>query len=165
MLLKWKASARTWEGIYNISKSMILCRKIVLKVVLNRIVNPPDTGYLPDTRFPDGYPVDIRYSPSTYGQHFLVDTRCNFILLSSSGFINMFMMKYDNSENNHCSNHTWFPGQVGWFKFNALKFIISQIFFIDLISIYVIMYTKVFSNNCASLNWTSCRSQRKCYVD
>ena len=128
MLLKWKASAKTWEGIYNISKSMILYRKVVLKVVLNRIVNLPDTGYLPDTR----YPVDIRYSPSTYGQRFLVDTRCNFILISSSGFINMFMMKYDNSENNHCSNHTWFPGQVGRFKFNALKFIISQIFLLIL---------------------------------
>jgi len=24
----------------------------------------------------------------------------------------MFMMKYDDSANNHCSVHTWYPGQV-----------------------------------------------------
>ena len=45
---------------------MIVYRKVVLKVVLNRIVNLPDSGYLPDTRYPAGYPVDpdIRYSPT-----------------------------------------------------------------------------------------------------
>ena len=65
MLLKWKASAKTWEGIY-ILQSIILYRKVVLKVVLNRIVNLPDSGYLPDSRYPAGYPVDpdIRYSPN-----------------------------------------------------------------------------------------------------
>ena len=44
---------------------MILYSKVVLKVVLNRIINLPDSGYLPDTRYPAGYPVDpdIRYSP------------------------------------------------------------------------------------------------------
>ena len=59
MLLKWKVSAKTGEGIY-ILQSMILYRKVVLKVVLNRIIN------LPDTRYPAGYPVDpdIRYSPT-----------------------------------------------------------------------------------------------------
>ena len=61
MLLKWKASAKTGEGIY-ILQSMIVYRK----VVLNRIVNLPDSGYLPDTRYSAGYPVDpdIRYSPN-----------------------------------------------------------------------------------------------------
>ena len=40
-------------------QSMILYRKVVLKVVLNRIVNLPDTG-IPDTyRIPDILP-DIR---------------------------------------------------------------------------------------------------------
>ena len=38
------ASAKTGEGIY-ILQSTILYRKVVLKVVLNRIVNLPDTGY------------------------------------------------------------------------------------------------------------------------
>ena len=47
---------------------MILYRKIVLKVVLNRIVNLPETGYLLDTRYPAGYPVDpdFRYSPNVH---------------------------------------------------------------------------------------------------
>ena len=65
MLLKWKASAKTEEGIY-IMQSMIVYRNIVLKVVLNRIVNLPDSGYLPDIRYPARYPVDpdIRYNPS-----------------------------------------------------------------------------------------------------
>ena len=51
MLLKWKVSAKTGEGIY-ILQSMILYRKVllkvVLKVVLNRIVNLPDTYRIPD---------------------------------------------------------------------------------------------------------------------
>ena len=44
---------------------MILYRKVLLKVVLNRIVNLPDSEYLPDIRYPAGYPVDpdIQYSP------------------------------------------------------------------------------------------------------
>lgn len=29
-----------------------------------------------------------------------------------SGFINMFLFKYDDSDKAICSNHTWFPGQV-----------------------------------------------------
>ena len=53
MLLKWKASAKTGEGIY-ILQSVILYRNAVLKVMLNRIVNLPDTGYLPDTRYQAG---------------------------------------------------------------------------------------------------------------
>ena len=61
MLLKWKVSAKTGEGIY-ILQSMIVYRKVVLKVVLNRIVNLPDTGYLPDTRYL--VDPDIRYSPN-----------------------------------------------------------------------------------------------------
>ena len=61
MLLKWKASAKT-GGIY-ILQPMILYRKVVLKVLLNLIIN------LPDTRYPAGYLVDlvdpdIRYSPT-----------------------------------------------------------------------------------------------------
>jgi hypothetical protein len=63
MLLKWKASAKTGEGIY-ILQSMILYRKVVLKVVLNRIVNLPDSGYLPDTRYL--VDPDIRYSSSVH---------------------------------------------------------------------------------------------------
>ena len=65
MLMKWKDSAKTGEGIY-ILQSMIVYRKVVLKEVLNRIVNLPDSGYLPDTRYPAEYPVDpdIRYSPN-----------------------------------------------------------------------------------------------------
>ena len=75
MLLKWKASAKTGEGIY-ILQSMILYRKVVLKVVLNRIVNLPDSGYLPDTRYPARYPVDpnIQYSPM-----------CQYVVYCSSG--------------------------------------------------------------------------------
>ena len=62
-----ESSAKTGEGIY-ILQSMIVYRKVVLKVVLNRIVNLLDSGYLPDTRYPAGYPVDpdIRYSPIVY---------------------------------------------------------------------------------------------------
>ena len=57
MLLKWKVSAKTGEGIY-ILQSMIVYRKVVLKVVLNRIEN------LLDTRFwiPTGYQISGRIS-------------------------------------------------------------------------------------------------------
>ena len=64
MLLKWKASAKTGEGIY-ILQLMIVYRKVVLKVVLNWIVNLPDTGFQIPTRYQisgqisgrSGYPV------------------------------------------------------------------------------------------------------------
>ena len=51
MLLNWKVSAKTGEGIYILqSMILILYRKVVLKVVLNWIINLPDSGCLPDTR-------------------------------------------------------------------------------------------------------------------
>lgn len=59
---------------------------------------------------------------------------CICTLIFIAGFINMFMMKYDESSNNHCSNHSWYPGQVrsidsilfSFYCFKTLSYIAKQ---------------------------------------